>query len=395
MTVFRNDMTYFCKDCRPEKKQAKYGCKGGKPTHCSKHKLATMINVTSPRCEHDECGEFAYYGVKDGKRTHCRIHKLATMINVTSKLCEDDECDEFAVYGVKGGKRTHCRKHKSDEMTNVVNKRCKHNECEEFAYYGVEWKRPTHCREHKLVEMINVTNKRCEHDGCLARPSFGFVRGNATHCNEHQLPRMADVMNQRCTECKTTVTKQKDKLCAPCRQYLEMGASRKLIRIERRIIAMLLLHGTIPDDDRTKLNKSIGATCGGYRPDIYIDCGSFILIIEIDEHQHRPRYISRVVDEVVTSTVVGTYTPECETVRMLSIVQAQQMPVYFVRYNPDTCTIDGKIIKVSPEKRCEALRTLIKSVIEKGTPKAMMTITYMYYDGALLRTETPALPTGF
>jgi hypothetical protein len=174
-----------------------------------------------------------------------------------------------------------------------------------------------------------------------------------------------------------------------------MGASRKLIRIEHRIIAMLLLHGTIPDDHRTKLNKSIGATCGGYRPDIYIDCGYFILIIEIDEHQHRPRYISRVVDGVVASTVVGTYTPECETVRMLSIVQAEQLPVYFVRYNPDTCTIDGKIIKVSPEKRCEALRILIESVIKNGTPKALMTITYMYYDGALERTVEPDLPAGF
>ena len=348
----------FCKDCRPEKKQAKYGCKGGKPTHCSKHKLATMINVTSKRCE-------------------------------------DDECDEFAVYGVKGGKRTHCRKHKSDEMINVVGKRCKHDGCDELAGYGVQWNRPTHCREHKLVEMINVKSKRCKHDGCLTYPTFGFVRGKSTHCCEHQLPRMADVVNPRCTECKTTVTMQKDKLCAPCRQYLKMGASRKLIRIEHRIIAMLLLHGTIPGDHRTKFNRSIGATCGGYRPDIYIDCGTFILIIEIDEHQHRPRYISRVVDGVVTSTVVGTYTPECETVRMLSIVQAEQMPVYFVRYNPDTCTIDGKVIKVSPEKRCEALRILIDSVIKNGTPKALMTITYMYYDGALLRTETPDLPAGF
>jgi hypothetical protein len=174
-----------------------------------------------------------------------------------------------------------------------------------------------------------------------------------------------------------------------------MGASRKLIRIEHRIIAMLLLHGTIPNDHRTKFNRSIGSTCGGYRPDIYIDFGSFVLVIEIDEHQHRPRYISRVVDGVVASTVVGTYTPECENTRMLSIVQAEQMPVYFIRYNPDTCTIDGKIIKVSPEKRCEALRTLIKSVIAKGTPDKLMTITYMYYDGALLRTETPTLPAGF
>ena len=425
-------MTY-CKDCRPEKKRASYGRQGGKPTHCSKHgkshgfvnvasqrcdhdgceerpvygvkggkrthcrkhKSDEMIDVVGQRCKHDECGEFAHYGVKGGKRTHCRTHKLATMIDAVNKRCEDDECDKRAVYGVKGGKRTHCRKHKSDEMIDVVSKRCDHDECDEFAVYGVQRYRPTHCREHKLLEMINVVGQRCKHDGCLARPSFGFVRGKATHCCDHQLPRMVDVANQRCTECKTTVTHQKDKLCASCRQYLKMGASRKLIRIERRIIEMLLLHGTIPNDHRTKLNKSIGATCGGYRPDIYIDFGSFVMIIEIDEHQHRPRYISRVVDGVVTSTVVGPYTPECETVRMLTIVQAEQMPVYFIRYNPDKCTIDGKVIKVSPEKRCEALRILINSVIKNGTPDALMTITFMYYDGALLRTETPALPAGF
>jgi hypothetical protein len=396
MPVIGNDMTYFCKDCRPEKKQAKYGRQGGKPTHCSKHgKSHGFVNVASKRCEDDECEERAVYGVKGGKPTHCRKHKSDEMIDVVSKRCEDDECDEFAVYGVKGGKQTHCRKHKSGDMIDAVGKRCQRDVCDERAHYGVEWNRPTHCREHKLLEMVNVVSQRCVHDGCLVHPSFGFVRGKGTHCNEHQLPRMADVVHQRCTECKTTVTKQKDKLCAPCRQYLGMGASRKLIRIEKRIIEMLLLHGTIPNDDRTKLNKSVGATCGGYRPDIYIGFGSFVLIIEIDEHQHRPRYISRVVDRVVASTVVGTYSPQCETVRMLSIVQAEQMPVYFIRYNPDKCTIDGKVIKVSPEKRCEALRTLINSVIKNGTPDALMTITYMYYDGALLRTETPALPAGF
>ena len=385
----------FCKDCRPEKKHAIYGRKGGKPTHCSKHgKSHGFVNVTSKRCDHDGCDEFAPYGVKGGKPTHCCKHKSDEMFDLVSTRCKHDECDKRAVYGVKGGKRTHCRKHKSDEMIDVVSKRCKDDECDEFAVYGVQRYRPTHCREHKLLEMINVVGKRCEHDGCFACPSFGFVRGKATHCNEHQLPRMVDVVHQRCTECQTTVTHEKDKLCAPCRQYLQMGASRKLIRIEHRIIAMLLLHGTIPSDYRTKLNKSIGATCGGYRPDIYIDCGTFILVVEIDEHQHRPRYISRVVDGVVTSTV-GTYSPHCETVRMLAIVQAEQMPVYFIRYNPDKCTIDGKIIKVSPEKRCEALRTLIDSVIKSGTPKALMTITYMYYDGALLRTEKPTLPAGF
>jgi hypothetical protein len=175
-----------------------------------------------------------------------------------------------------------------------------------------------------------------------------------------------------------------------------MGASRKLIRIEHRVIAMLILHGTIIDDERTKFNKSIGAACGGYRPDIYIDCGMFILIIEIDENQHRPRYISRIVDGVVTPMAVGSYSSECENKRMLSIVSKEQMPVYFIRINPDKCTIDGKEIRVSFEKRCEELRTLIKSVMEDDKPKAWMTVTYMYYDGdRVIRTEKPDLPTGF
>jgi hypothetical protein len=158
---------------------------------------------------------------------------------------------------------------------------------------------------------------------------------------------------------------------------------------------MLIFHGTIIDDERTKFNKSIGAECGGYRPDIYIDCGTFILVIEIDEHQHRPRYISRIVNGVVTPMAVGSYSNECENVRMMSIVSKEQMPVYFIRYNPDKCTIDGKDIKVSFEKRCEALRTLIKSVMEGGKPAAWMTVTYMYYDGALEKTVKPDLPTGF
>jgi hypothetical protein len=174
-----------------------------------------------------------------------------------------------------------------------------------------------------------------------------------------------------------------------------LGASRKLIRIERRVIDMLILHGTIIDDERTKFNKSIGAECGGYRPDIYIDCGTFILIIEIDENQHRPRYISRIVNGVVTPMVVGSYSPKCENVRMMSIVSKEQMPVYFIRINPDKCTIDGKDINVSFEKRCEALRALVKSVMEGGTPDAWMTISYLYYDGAILRTEKPDLPAGF
>jgi hypothetical protein len=59
----------FCKDCRPEKKQANYGRQGGKPTHCSKHgKSHGFVDLVNKRCDHDDI--FAFYGVKGGKRTH-------------------------------------------------------------------------------------------------------------------------------------------------------------------------------------------------------------------------------------------------------------------------------------------------------------------------------------
>ena len=64
ISTIRNDMT-FCKDCRPEKKQANYGRQGGKPTHCSKHgKSHGFVDVVHTRCGHDGCEERTIYGVK-------------------------------------------------------------------------------------------------------------------------------------------------------------------------------------------------------------------------------------------------------------------------------------------------------------------------------------------
>ena len=355
-------MPAYCKECLPIKKTyASYGLKGETPTCCAMHGKPhgfIAVYIVSKRCKHVGCDKQANCGFKGGTKTRCGKHKQPTMIYLGGARCKHVGCDKQANYGFKGGTQTRCGKHKQPIMIYLAGQRCKHVGCYKQAVHGIKGDQPTRCHAHKSDKMVDVTN-------------------------------------QRCTSCKTTCTNKKDKLCSACRQVQQTGASRKLLRIERRIIAMLILHGTIIDDDRTKFNKSIGAACGGYRPDIYIDCGTFILVIEIDENQHRPRYISRIVDGVVTPMAVGSYSTECENKRMMSIVSKEQMPVYFIRINPDKCTIDGKVIKVSFEKRCEALRTLVKSVMEGDKPDAWMTVTYMYYDGALLKTVTPDLPSGF
>ncbi len=390
-------MPYYCRECLPQKKQANYGGKGEKPTCCAMHgKAHGFIDVTSTRCGHDGCKGFANCGIQGGTKTHCGKHKRPTMIDLVSQRCKHVGCKGFANCGFKGGIRTHCGKHKLPEMINLSGTRCEHDGCDGFAAYGPKGGTKTRCGKHKQPDMINLGGTRCKHVGCDKFAVYGIKGGKKRiRCHAHKTDKMVDVTSQLCTECKTTSTHKKNQLCSACRQVQQNGASRKLLRIEHRIIAMLILHGTIIDDERTKLNKSIGAECGGYRPDIYIDCGSFILVIEIDEHQHRPRYISRIVDGVVTPMAVGSYSTECENKRMMSIVSKEQMPVYFIRINPDKCTINDKDIRVSFEKRCEALRTLVKSVMEGGTPNAWMTVSYLYYDGALEKTVKPDLPAGF
>ena len=386
----------YCGECLPIKKQASYGPKGKTATCCAMHgKKHGFIDVVHPRCGHDGCKGSATCGSKGGKKTRCGKHKLPEMINLVSTWCKHVGCDKQAAYGAKGGKQTHCGKHKLPDMINLVSQRCKHAGCNGFANHGAKGGTKTHCGKHKLPDMIYLACQRCNHDGCDKQAVYGIKGDKQTRCHAHKTDKMVDVVHQLCTSCDTMSTNKKDRLCSACRQVQQNGASRKLLRIEHRIIAMLILHGTIIDDERTKLNKSIGAECGGYRPDIYINCGTFILVIEIDENQHRPRYISRIVDGIVTPMAVGSYSTECENKRMMSIVSKEQMPVYFIRINPDKCTIDGKDIKVSFEKRCEALRTLIKSVMEGDKPDAWMTVSYLYYDGALERTVKPDLPAGF
>ena len=155
---------------------------------------------------------------------------------------------------------------------------------------------------------------------------------------------------------------------------------------------MLLESGLIVDDQWTEFNKSIGASCGGYRPDIKIDRGTYVVVIEIDEHQHRPRFIHRVVDGA--TMMVGNYTPDCETTRVLNIMQAVQAPMHVIRYNPDAFKIDGKTAKISKKARHATLRDHIQAALA-NPPDAALKITYLYYDGAEIRTETPDLPAGF
>lgn len=364
-------MPYFCVEC-PEKKHATYGLAGEKPTHCSNH------------------------------------GKVHGFIDVVNKRCEYTTCEKNASCGVQGGTRTHCAKHKLPTMIDVVNKRCEHDTCDKHASYGVQWKRPTRCAEHKLPHMIDVRHKRCKHDTCNKFPVFGISGQGATHCADHKSDRMFDFTNPLCSSCTITRVHHKGDLCATCDQFLKNnGASRRTRQKEMAVIQALQAAGLLDIDNvhiyEVTYNKSIGTSCGGYRPDILIDCGAFFIIIECDEFQHRSRIIQTAVREIGADGLehrskrlrtVSNYDVPCELTRMINIRLAKGVPCHIIRINPDAFKVDGATVRVPIKTRHAALCDQVKLAISTP-PSSDLVVTYMYYDDALLHTEIVKLPPGY
>jgi hypothetical protein len=76
-------------------------------------------------------------------------------------------------------------------------------------------------------------------------------------------------------------------------------------------------------------DKKIKDGCSKRRPDLLLDMGSHIIIVEIDENKHTD------------------YDCSCEHKRLMELSQdLQHRPIVFIRFNPDNYTEqNGKLIK--------------------------------------------------
>ena len=105
--------------------------------------------------------------------------------------------------------------------------------------------------------------------------------------------------------------------------------------------------------------------CGRERPDRVFDLGDKIIILEVDERQHKAY--------------------ECDKTRMFNIGQAfGGLPVYFIRWNPDNYYPGEEKLTIEPvKKRQQMVGDLIQYILDgaKLEHKAMVYSLYMYYDG--------------
>ena len=409
--------------------QALYGRVGDKrATCCSKCKTPDMVNLHKRKCA---CGSAqpSYGRVGDMRASCCSKCKTPDMADLYNPKCVCGAA--IASFGHVGDKRaTCCYKCKTSDMVNVRSLKCVCGAAQ--ALYGrVGDKRATCCALCKTGDMVGLYRPKCVCGAAI--PSFGRVGDKrATCCSKCKTPVMVDLINPKCvcgaarpsygrvgdkkpsccSKCKTpdmVDLHNKNKMCKHC------GDTRANPRYRGHCL-FCFMH-KFPDEPvarnyKTKeravqefLTASFGSTrtlvfdrvvepvvpagadefevvpCSRRRPDVLIDMGTYVVVVEIDENQH------------------DTYETMCENKRVMEIFRdSGRRPLVMIRFNPDGYTDESGrkhpspwgvqkhtgVLSVMPKRRAawdarlEALRVAVASALA-APPVKDVTFVFLYF----------------
>jgi len=97
-------------------------------------------------------------------------------------------------------------------------------------------------------------------------------------------------------------------------------------------------------------NKQIQGGCSDHRPDIFIDCLTHSVIIEVDEYQHKRG---------------NSYSTRCEIRRVNELFTSlADRPIVFIRFNPDSYT----------NSKNKLIKSCFEYTEDRGLPKANKTL---------------------
>lgn len=324
---------------------------------CTEHKKPFMIDVTRDLCINKECYTRAVYNNENEKKgKYCYLHKSDVMVDVINKSCKTERCKVRPSFNYKGMTNgLYCELHKLTDMVDVINlsKECQENNCTKRAHFNYIYEsKALYCKEHSKNNMIDIISKRCKKDGCMLFPTYNFEnKKGSIYCNEHKLDGMVNAKDNRCeTElCDTIASKKHLKgYCLRC--FIYNFPNDKIVRDygTREAKVSQFIKETYTDLKIT-YNKIIDGGCSKNRPDIFIDCLTHSIIIEVDEHQHKQK----------------VYTPECEISRINNLfTDLADRPIVFIRFNPDSYT----------NKNNKLIKSCFEYTEDKGLPKANKTL---------------------
>jgi hypothetical protein len=392
------------------KKKACFNIKGNPPLYCRPHKNNDMINVNQlcvvcydkrpsfnlQGLKEEYCKDCKTYDMIDVKHLKCigcnkkrRVYNLETlkaeycfdcktddMINVVNLKCVN--CNKLnPIYNKPGFPARYCFDCKTDDMINVKNKRC--SKCNKtYPVYNKPGLSPEYCKKCKDDDMINVISIKCIKCD-KKRASYNLIGLSPEYCEKCKDDDMINVRHKKCIECKEIRSHIKyDDHCLRCYIYKfpDNEISRSYKVKEKHV--QDFIEEKFPKIFR--FDKQIDGGCSKRRPDVFKDCLTHILIIEVDEYQHR------------------NYEEICENKRMMEIFgDTYNRPIVFIRFNPDSYINENKekiessfkmhkksdvpIIRNKKEwnSRLFKLKKSIQYNI-KNIPEKEVTIINLYYD---------------
>jgi hypothetical protein len=411
----RNVTTKRCIDCIET--IAFFGIEKGKATHCSSCKDDTMFNVKQELCIKCNKTTPTYGFIGDSLPRWCAKCKTPDMLDVKNSKCH--KCKETKpTYGLEIGKATHCYKCKTPEMFDVLHTKDMCINCHQVrANYGLEKNNATHCVKCKSSEMWNVLAKMCEVCG-LKQPSFSTSKEiPATHCGDCKSKEMICIHTKKCVVCNIKqpcfgLVEKKPTHCFDCKDdnmtnvkgkrcifedcdsqpsnpayngycayhfgnlFPDEPIAKNYKTKERKVVDYI--REKFPNYT-WKFDKLIEDGCSKRRPDIFLDLGFQVIVIEIDENQHK------------------VYEDICENKRLMEISQdINHRPLIFIRFNPDKYTdtnnknvpscysIDKKsgLCKINNNKnwkgRLDKLKENIDGWIKNETDKTVELVELFY-----------------
>ena len=247
------------------------------------------------------------------------------MVDVKNKTCL--ECKKRPSYNNEGMTNAlYCTTHKKDGMVDVKSKTCL--DCKKIPTFNKEGEsRALFCATHKKDGMINVIGKTCLE--CKKQPVFNKEgESTALYCTTHKKEGMIDVKHKTCKTylCSTRVQEKYDGYCLFCyiNLFPDKPTSRNYKTKEYSVVEYVKTR--FPDLDWIS-DKKVSGGCSKRRPDLLLDLGYQVILIEVDENMH--------ID----------YDCSCENKRIMELSQdVGHRSIVFIRFNPDEYEKNGKKI---------------------------------------------------
>jgi hypothetical protein len=255
-----------------------------------------------PSCR--ECGgsSFCEHGKEKNKCKKCGGSGICEHSKLRTQ-CRECSGSSFCVHGKQ---KYYCRECEGSAF-------CKHNN------------RKSRCRECKGNGVCEHGNEKrnCREATCRECSVSSFcVHGK-------QKPYCIDCGGSALCKsewCETVGNPKYNGYCVPCCIHIhpEIKMSRNYKTKEKEVVDNIKQN--FPDFTWIA-DKRVQDGCSGRRPDLLLDMGTHIIIIEVDENKH------------------SNYDCSCENKRLMELSQdLQHRPIVFIRFNPDAYKNEEGII---------------------------------------------------